>query len=158
MVMSLSSDCLRIKPCLFACIALSAPTQSQLHEGMQLLLSGLHCADCLATSPATFKRALQAVTVGKSAWWVGREQKSRVGVHAEMASQLTRAIDDRDLLALGKLEQNCVYGSASTKEVLAYLQAHPRIPTQDKVRRGLPLLLRVGLFLSGITTNQTATI
>lgn len=65
-------------------------------------------------------------------------------MHCELCSELTRAIDEQDLMQLGKLEQACVYGDASTKEVLAYLQAHPRISSQDKVSHATPVLC-VGL-------------
>ena len=50
-----------------------------------------------------------------------------------MAHQLAAVIRDEDLQDLGKLEQDLVYGEASTKEVLAYLQKRPRMSTLDKV-------------------------
>lgn len=62
-----------------------------------------------------------------------REQISRLGLHSEMASQLADVIRSDDLIELGTLEQNLVYGEATSKQVLAYLQKRPRMPTNDKV-------------------------
>ena len=44
------------------------------------------------------------------------------------------SIRANDLMELGKLEQDLVFGDASTKEVLAYLSKRPRMSTADKVK------------------------
>ena len=62
-----------------------------------------------------------------------REQLTRLTLHSEMAQQLTDAIRNEDLMYLGKLEQDLVYGEADKKEVVAYLQKRPRMSDADKV-------------------------
>lgn len=63
-----------------------------------------------------------------------REQLTALNTHVELASKLNAAIDARDLVELGKLEQDLVYGDATSKEVVAFLTAHPNLPPTDKVR------------------------
>jgi syntaxin-binding protein 1 len=63
-----------------------------------------------------------------------REQLTALNTHVELASKLNTAIDARDLVELGKLEQDLVYGDATSKEVVAFLTAHPNLPPTDKVR------------------------
>lgn len=63
-----------------------------------------------------------------------REQLTALNTHIDLASKLNTAIDARDLVELGKLEQDLVYGDATSKEVVAFLSAHPNLPPTDKVR------------------------
>lgn len=63
-----------------------------------------------------------------------REQLSRLGLHSEMASQVGAMIRSNDLQDLGKLEQDLVYGEASTKDLLAYLQKRTDMSALDKIR------------------------
>jgi hypothetical protein len=54
----------------------------------------------------------------------------------EIASKLNHLIDENQLAELGKLEQDLVYGDATSKEVIAFLTANQSIPAADKVRAG----------------------
>ena len=65
-----------------------------------------------------------------------RDQLSRLGAHVELASRLNAAIEGNRLAELGKLEQDLVYGDATSKEVIAFLTANQSIPAADKVRAG----------------------
>jgi syntaxin-binding protein 1 len=62
-----------------------------------------------------------------------REQLARLSVHVEIASRINRAIDERALVELGKLEQDLVYGEATSKEVITFLSTRPAVPASDKV-------------------------
>ncbi|KAK9826197.1 hypothetical protein WJX81_006806 [Elliptochloris bilobata] len=63
-----------------------------------------------------------------------REQLARLAVHVEIASRINKAIEERALVALGKLEQDLVFGDATSKEVIAFLAAHATTPAQEKLR------------------------
>ncbi|KAK9906798.1 hypothetical protein WJX75_008240 [Coccomyxa subellipsoidea] len=63
-----------------------------------------------------------------------REQLARLSVHVELASRINREIDDRALIVLGKLEQDLVFGDATSKEVIQFLQDYQHIPATDKER------------------------
>ena len=51
----------------------------------------------------------------------GREQLGKLYAHVELASRINRAIDERALEELGTLEQDLVYGDATSKEVITFL-------------------------------------
>ena len=63
-----------------------------------------------------------------------REQMAALAAHVELASRLSRLVDQRALAELGKLEQDLVYGDATSKEVIAFLAAHQVLPPEDKAR------------------------
>ncbi|KAL4443933.1 hypothetical protein ABPG75_011670 [Micractinium tetrahymenae] len=63
-----------------------------------------------------------------------RDQLSKLAAHVEIASKLNGRIDSDALAELGKLEQDLVYGDATSKEVIAFLTANQAIPAADKVR------------------------
>jgi syntaxin-binding protein 1 len=63
-----------------------------------------------------------------------REQLSQLSVHVEMASKMNKIIEEKGLTDLGKLEQDLVFGDATSKEVITYLSAKPHIDAEDKVR------------------------
>lgn len=63
-----------------------------------------------------------------------RDQLTALATHVELASKLNTAIDSRSLVELGKLEQDLVYGDATSKEVVAFLAAHQGLSSSDKVR------------------------
>lgn len=63
-----------------------------------------------------------------------RDQLSKLAAHVEVASKINTSIDAGSLTDLGKLEQDLVYGDATSKEVIAFLTAHQGIPAADKVR------------------------
>ncbi|CAK0753523.1 hypothetical protein CVIRNUC_002227 [Coccomyxa viridis] len=50
-----------------------------------------------------------------------REQLGKLYAHVELASRINRAIDERALEELGTLEQDLVYGDATSKEVITFL-------------------------------------
>ena len=55
----------------------------------------------------------------------------------ELASRINRTIDERSLVELGKLEQDLVFGDATSKDVINFLQAHLNVPQLAKVRSTL---------------------
>lgn len=59
-----------------------------------------------------------------------------MAAHVEIASKLNHLIDENQLAELGKLEQDLVYGDATSKEVIAFLTANQSTPAADKVRGG----------------------
>ena len=63
-----------------------------------------------------------------------REQLAQLSVHADIASRLNRLIDEKFLVEMGKLEQDLVYGNATSKEVVTFLGYHQQLPTEDKVQ------------------------
>ena len=64
-----------------------------------------------------------------------RDQLSRLSVHVEIASRLNALVESRRLLEVGKLEQDLVYGDATSKEVIALLSsASSALPPADKLR------------------------
>lgn len=64
-----------------------------------------------------------------------REQLSRLNVHVELASRINKALEEKSLTDLGKLEQDLVFGDATSKEVISYLSspAASNLPAEDKV-------------------------
>ena len=50
-----------------------------------------------------------------------REQLAKLYAHVELASRINRAIDERALEELGTLEQDLVYGDATSREVITFL-------------------------------------
>jgi syntaxin-binding protein 1 len=62
-----------------------------------------------------------------------REQLARLSVHVEIASSLNKLIDGRRLVDLGKLEQDLVFGDATSKEVITFLSTFQDLTTEDKV-------------------------
>lgn len=65
-------------------------------------------------------------------------------MHADIASKLNRIIDERALVEMGKLEQDLVYGNATSKEVVTFLGYHQQLPIEEKVST-LPLKRGKGL-------------
>ena len=64
-----------------------------------------------------------------------REQLGKLYAHVELASRINRAIDERALEELGTLEQDLVYGDATSKEVITFLsnKDHAGALPADKV-------------------------
>lgn len=62
-----------------------------------------------------------------------REQLSQLSVHVEIASKINRIIEEKNLTELGKLEQDLVFGDATSKEVITYLSANQNLLPEDKV-------------------------
>ena len=52
----------------------------------------------------------------------------------EIASRLNGLIEVNKLTELGKLEQDLVYGDATSKEVINFLSLNQTLPAADKVR------------------------
>jgi syntaxin-binding protein 1 len=74
----------------------------------------------------------------KGSTWLSvgnREQLARLSVHVEIASSLNKIIDSRRLVDLGKLEQDLVFGDATSKEVINFLSTFPDLAPEDKVSR-----------------------
>lgn len=63
-----------------------------------------------------------------------REQLSRLSVHVEIASKINQIIDAKDLTDLGKLEQDLVFGDATSKEIITYISTNQKMSAEDKVR------------------------
>lgn len=62
------------------------------------------------------------------------EKLARLGAHVEIASKLNQLIEQNRLAELGKLEQDLVYGDATSKEVINFLSTNQTLPAADKVR------------------------
>ena len=87
---------------------------------------------------AVFSNA-QAAPIQKWCLVLGREQLGKLYAHVELASRINRAIDERALEELGTLEQDLVYGDATSKEVITFLSNKDNagaLPA-DKVRQVL---------------------
>ena len=54
-------------------------------------------------------------------------------MHADIASKLNRLIDEKVLVEMGKLEQDLVYGNATSKEVVTFLNYNRTMGTEEKV-------------------------
>ena len=67
-----------------------------------------------------------------------REQLAQLSVHADIASKLNRLIDEKVLVEMGKLEQDLVYGNATSKEVVTFLNYHRNLGTEEKASFTLP--------------------
>lgn len=87
----------------------------------------------------------------------GREVLSKLSVHVEMASRINREMDERSLVDLGKLEQDLVYGEATSKEVINFLSAHPAVPASDKVNLPVVVLLIFPWQCTSITSKVART-
>ena len=73
-------------------------------------------------------------------------------MHVEIASKINKIIDEKDLTDLGKLEQDLVFGDATSKEIITYISTNQKMSAEDKVcsqdnpytsalvLQGLPLL------------------
>lgn len=62
-----------------------------------------------------------------------REMKSQAGVHVSIATELNRTIDRYNLQAVGRLEQDVVFGDGTGKEVTSFFQEFPQLPSTIKV-------------------------
>lgn len=67
----------------------------------------------------------------------GREQLSQLSVHVEMASGVNRALEADQLTAVGKLEQDVVFGEVTSKHILEFFTAYPDLSPEAKVVQGL---------------------
>lgn len=70
-----------------------------------------------------------------------RDKLAKMGAHVEIASKINSQIDSNHLTELGKLEQDLVYGDATSKEVIAFLTTYQAIPAADKASGGARALL-----------------
>ena len=64
---------------------------------------------------------------------LSREQVASLTVHVEILSRLNRLLDEWALVEMGKLEQDLVYGNATSKEVVTFLGYHQALPPEAKV-------------------------
>ena len=63
-----------------------------------------------------------------------RDQLARLSVHVEIASKINRIIEEKDLTDLGKLEQDLVFGDATSKEIITYISTNQKMSAADKAR------------------------
>lgn len=61
--------------------------------------------------------------------------KSQAGVHVSIATELNKTIDRLNLQAVGRLEQDVVFGDGTGKEVTSFFQEFPQLPSTIKVDR-----------------------
>ena len=54
-------------------------------------------------------------------------------MHVEIASKINRIIEAKDLTDVGKLEQDLVFGDATSKEIITYISANQKMSAEDKV-------------------------
>lgn len=64
-----------------------------------------------------------------------REQLAKLSVHLEIASKIDKVIGDKGLVDLGKLEQDLVFGDATSKEIITYISTNQKMSSEDKVWR-----------------------
>jgi syntaxin-binding protein 1 len=57
-----------------------------------------------------------------------------LNIHVEIASQLNKCIDNGRLTDIGTLEQDIVYGDATSKEIIAFLSSNQLLDRLDKLR------------------------
>lgn len=60
--------------------------------------------------------------------------KSQAGVHVSIATELNRTIDRDHLQAVGRLEQDVVFGDGTGKEVTSFFQEYPQLSSATKAR------------------------
>ena len=96
------------------------------HSALQMLLNTQIFPEELVLDVAMMKGCHAGIV------WC-REQLAQLSVHADIASRLNRIIDDRALVEMGKLEQDLVYGNATSKEVVTFLGYHQQLPPEEKV-------------------------
>lgn len=58
--------------------------------------------------------------------------KTQAGVHVSIATELNRIIDRFNLQAVGRLEQDVVFGDGTGKEVTSFFQEFPQLPSAIK--------------------------
>ena len=63
-----------------------------------------------------------------------REQLKRLSLHVHIATKLNTMAKQMGLHEIGKLEQDLVYGNATSKEVIKLLGARSHMKEEDKVR------------------------
>ncbi len=72
-----------------------------------------------------------------------REQLSRLSVHVEIASKINQIIDAKDLTDLGKLEQDLVFGDATSKEIITYISTNQKMSAEDKVTHRYSIIMTI---------------
>lgn len=65
--------------------------------------------------------------------FVYREQLTMLSAHAAILSRINALLEERALVEMGKLEQDLVYGNATSKEVVTFLGYHQNLPPEEKV-------------------------
>jgi len=63
-----------------------------------------------------------------------RDQLAKLNLHVEIATKLNNRISAEKLSAIGNLEQDLVFGDATSKELIALINGNPEITSEDKVR------------------------
>ena len=64
-----------------------------------------------------------------------RDKLTKLALHIDVASKLNTAVRERALKAAGEVEQDIVYGDATSKELIALLSMHgEHLSKQDKLR------------------------
>eukprot|EP00899_Mesostigma_viride_P012721 jgi/Mesvir1/2144/Mv16665-RA.1 len=63
-----------------------------------------------------------------------RNQLAKLGVHIDIASKLNSMVKEMGLDEIGSLEQDLVYGDATSKELISFFNTRPSMAVDDKVR------------------------
>lgn len=63
-----------------------------------------------------------------------REQLAQLGVHSEICDRLQKQLESQQLLMVGKLEQDIIFGEANSTEMLAFFTANTNLSPEVKVR------------------------
>eukprot|EP00850_Spirogloea_muscicola_P000416 SM000002S05496 [mRNA] locus=s2:67784:72742:- [translate_table: standard] len=63
-----------------------------------------------------------------------REQLDKLSLHIHIATSINARIKEEALVDVGKLEQDLVFGDATSKELLGLLTTNPRLTQMDKLR------------------------
>jgi hypothetical protein len=64
-----------------------------------------------------------------------RDQLAKLNLHVEIATKLNNRISAEKLSAIGNLEQDLVFGDATSKELIALINGNPVRPTPRKRRK-----------------------
>lgn len=64
-----------------------------------------------------------------------RDQLAKLNLHVEIATKLNNRISAEKLSAIGNLEQDLVFGDATSKELIALINGNPVRPTPGRRKR-----------------------
>ena len=73
----------------------------------------------------------------------------------EIASKINKIIDEKDLTDLGKLEQDLVFGDATSKEIITYISTNQKMSAEDKVHRHADVLRAITACCACVTQDYS---
>ena len=73
-------------------------------------------------------------------------------MHVEIASKINQIIDAKDLTDLGKLEQDLVFGDATSKEIITYISTNQKMSAEDKVTHHFSIIITGHIFSVAVSS------